>query len=307
MLRFGGAFAKDYVRSCLISLLAIVIVVPLFLVCICAPLGLTNQPGVDSNIGLLVLAVSAILFFLILVGGGWGFFIWTIWRRARQLDAVFGPLGLRGSMYMLTGRRYHGTVAGREVNVRLYRGPTVELRISTPLQTRLNVVEKAAVIRPLAGAFGYEPLALTDPGLQALSITALDEDWARRLLTDPMVPALLQRLAIGEGKALVQQVVLQPGTLSLHRYRSRGLFGYGITPDLARQWLDDLLTLLRIAEGLPAPQKTAELSSLEQFAQTSRSTGFLVAMVVIIVLLIVVLPICVVVPFVALLFMTDTQ
>jgi len=305
MLRFGEAFARDYVRSCLISLLAIVIVVPLFLVCICAPLGLVNQPGVDSNTGLLVLTISAVLFFLILVGGGWGLFIWTIWRRARQLDAVFGPLGLRGSMHMLTGRQYHGVVDGRQVNVRLYRGPTVNLRISTPLQTRLNVAEKAAVVWPLARAFSYEPLALDDPDLQGLSITALDEDWARRLLADPVAPALLQRLVVGEGKALVQQVALQPGTLSLHRYRSRGLFGYGITPDLARQWLDDLLTLLRIAEGLPAPQKTAELTSLERMAQPGRSTGPIVAIVVVVVLLFVVLPICVVVPFVALLIMTD--
>jgi nitrate reductase NapE component len=281
----------------------------LFCVCVCIPLGIATQPDMDPTTSVVVLAVPVSLFFLIIVGGGWGFLVWTIWRRARQLDAVFGPLGLAGSTHMLTGRQYHGTVEGRQVDAYVYRGPTLELRVSTPLQTRLNAVEKAAVVRPVAWAFKYEPLALNDPGLQDLSITALDEDWARRLLSDQAVRAILQRLVAGGAGALIQQVALQPSAFSLHLYRSRGLFGYAIAPDQARQWLDDLLVLAHIAESLPAPQKTAELTSLERFAQSSRRSSTRRSLILLVVLLVVlfVLPLCIAVPVVLLLIMADSQ
>lgn len=309
MRRLGGALFRDYVRSVIIWLIAVVIVVPLFCVCVCIPLGIATQPDMDSTTSLLVLVIPVSLFFLIVVGGGWGFLVWTIWRRARQLDAVFGPLGLTGSMHMFTGRQYHGTVEGRQVEAYVYRGPMVELRVSTSLQTRLNAVEKAAVIRPVAWVFKYEPLALDDPDLQGLSITALDEDWARRLLSDRAARAILQRLAAGGAGALIQQVVLQPGAFSLHMYRSRGLFGYAIAPDQARQWLDDLLVLAHIAESLPAPQKTAELTSLERFAQSSRrsSTRRMLTITIALLVVLFVLPLCVAVPVVLLLIMADSQ
>jgi len=296
MSKLGAAWFRGYVRSCLITLLSFAIVVPLSCVCIFIPLGVATNSDVDSTTGLLVLVVSASLFFLIVVGGAWGAFAGMLWRRARWLNAVFGPLGLTGKIYMLTGRQYHGTVEGRQIDAYFYRGPTLDLRVSTSLQTRFTVVQEQDVSRTLARAFNYQPLTLTDPGLQGLSVSVLDEDWARRLFANPEVQAILQRLLAGEGWALFRQMHLQPGTLFLRLYRNRNLFRYEITPAQARQWLDDLLTLARIAESLPAPQKTAELTSLERMARSSRKTSTFLVLIISLIVLFVVLPLCVILP-----------
>jgi len=47
----------------------------------------------------------------------------------------------------------------------------------------------------------------------------------------------------------MRQVHLEPGKLRL--YRNRELFKFNVTSEQIRQWLDALLSLARIAEGLP--------------------------------------------------------
>jgi hypothetical protein len=306
MSKFAGAWSRDYLRSVIYSLIAAAIVIPLGCMCVFIPMCVATQPEVDSTTALVVLVVPLSLFFLIVFGGMGVAAVGVLWRRARRLDAAFTPLGLRGSLYMLTGRQYHGTVEGRQVDAYFYRGPTLDLRVGTPLQTRLTVTEEAAVSATLARVFSYQPLALDAPGLQGLSISALDEDWARALLGSPWVQERLQRLVAGEGWALLRQVHLQPGTLYLRLYRNRNLFRYDISPQQARQWLDDLLALARIAESLPMPRVTAELTSAEHMVQAIRSRrAFL--MIAIIVVLVVLAPICLILPLAALFVLGEAQ
>ena len=120
--------------------------------------------------------------------------------------------------------------------------------------------------------FGREPLVLDDPDLDELSIFALDEEWARSLLAGPEAKSLLQRLMrAGESWVLMQQVYLQPGAFYLRLYRNKNFFKYGIEPEEAQAWLDDLLALARSAEGLPAPQVTAEESAAERMVRSGRT------------------------------------
>ncbi|OQY23577.1 MAG: hypothetical protein B6I35_03400 [Anaerolineaceae bacterium 4572_32.2] len=282
MLKFLGARFKDQMRGVVISLLATAIVVPLACVLIFIPLWFANQPGAS----IWVLIVPASLFLLILLGGGWGAVGWTFYRRKRWLDSLFTPWGLTGSRYMISGRQYQGTrtmierprtlierpAQGREIIARFYRGPTLDLYVGTPLQTRLGIAEKSGTSLTLAGMVGREPLPLDDPDLDGLSIFALDEEWAHSLLADPEAKMLLLRLMrAGESWVLMPQLFLQPGMFHLRLYRNKNLFKYGIEPEEAQAWLDDLLALARIAEGLPAPQVTAEESGAERMVRSGRT------------------------------------
>ena len=267
MSKFFRAVSQDYARSMVTGLIATLIVVPLTCVLIFVPLWLVGRFDAD----LWVLIVAGALYLLIMIGGVWGAFGWTLLRRKRWLDSVFTPLGLEGRGYMLTGRQYQGTVQGREVMARFYRGPTLDLYVSTPLQTRVGIGSRSQVGLTVAGLFDRQPMELADPDLEALSVFPLDEDWTRSLLAHPEAKRLLLRLMMaGDSWALMRQVYLQPGTFYLRLYRNKNLFRYSVTPEEARQWLDDLMALVRVAEELPAPQVTAEETSVEQLVRSGR-------------------------------------
>ncbi len=256
-------------RSLVIQLIAVAIVVPLACVLILLPLALVGR----SNLSIWYLIIPASLFLLILFGGGAGGMVFVFTRRTRHLDTVFTPLGLTGQLYQLFFRQYHGSVEGREVGVYLYRGPSLELDISTSLQTRLGVTQQQRDTLFLARLFKREPLSLADPAMDGLIAFALDEDWTRALLARSETPKLLQRLAAFESSFTHRHVLLRPGWIRLHLFGSRNLldFNFDITPEQARQWLDDLAALVRIAEGLPAPQVAAEESSAERLASSIRN------------------------------------
>lgn len=248
MSRMLKAWSLDTARSCLLGLIAPAIVLPLGCVCIVIPLWLVTE--FDASIWVLI--VSSILYFLVLVGGGIGATVGVLLRRKRRLDAAFTPLGLTGGRHMLTGRQYQGVVDGRRVSARFYRGPTLEVRLGTPLRTHFGVAEEGATTLPLARLAGRQPLELEAPGLSGLHVFARDEGWARSLLADPEARTRIRQLMnAAEDWALVRQVILEPGVFCLRLYRSRRLFKYEIRPEDVRQWLDDLQALARIAESAP--------------------------------------------------------
>ena len=286
MLKLLQAQSKDYVRGLIVSLFAPVIAVPLACVLIFVPLWYYT----NHNSSIWVLIIPAILFLFILFGGGLGVLAWTFYRRKRWLDSLFTPWGLTGSRYMISGRQYQGSVQGREIIARFYRGPTLDLYVSTPLQTRMGIAEKSGTSLAVAGMLGREPLALDDPDLGELSIFALDEEWARLLLSNPEARMLIQRLLrAGESWVLMPQLFLQPGAFHLRLYRNKNFFRYGIEPEEAQVWLDDLLALAHSAEGLPAPQVTAEESGAERMVRS----GGTFSITLIVVALLVGVPTCV--------------
>ena len=179
------------------------------------------------------------------------------------------------------------------MDIRFYQGPTFDLYVTTPLPTRFSVAEKAAVIPGLAQAFGRQPLALDDPALNDLSVFAMDEGWTRLLLAQPEAQTALARLMKASHWAMFRQVHLQPGAFLFKLYRNTGMFRYGISPKEGRQWLDDLMTLARVAESLPAPQVTAPASSAEQLARSgSMGKSVLPITIGLIVALLVGIPLC---------------
>jgi hypothetical protein len=251
MSKLFGAITKDYARSLIITLVSAAIVIPLFCVLIIIPLWFANRPGTDSTTALWVMIVPAVCFLFIVIGGAWGTLFFTLRRRAKRYDEILTPLGLSGRTYILTGRQYHGTVQGRQVEAYFYRGPALDLRVSTSLRIRLSIANADMVSLSLARAFGRTPLSLGDPGLNGLTVFTRDEEWTRSLLANPEVQTLLRQLILNDSPFLMRQVHLEPGKLRLYLYRSRGLFKLSVTSEQIRQWLDALLSLARIAESLP--------------------------------------------------------
>ena len=84
-------------RSMVIQLIAVAIVIPLACVLIFIPLGFVGQGG--QSIWFLIIPAS--LFLFILFGGGLAFVVVVMYRRIRELDALFTPLGLTGSLYQM--------------------------------------------------------------------------------------------------------------------------------------------------------------------------------------------------------------
>jgi hypothetical protein len=265
MSKILRAWSLAYGRAFVVVLVATAIVLPLGCVFVLIPLWLVTK----FDASMWVLIISASLYVLILNGGAFGTLSWGLHRRKRRLDAAFTPLGLVGERYMLTGQQYRGTVEGREVRILFYRGPMLELHLSTPLQTRLGVAEGGSTTPALARLFGRQSLDLDNPDLSGLHVFALDEGWARSLMADPEARTLIQRLlSAGESWALVRQVVLGPGAFRLRLYHSKHLFKYEITREEAQRWLDDLVALTRIAEGLPEPTATTEESAAERLVRS---------------------------------------
>jgi hypothetical protein len=265
MSAFFRSASKDYMRSLVIGLIAAAIGLPLGCVCVLIPLGIVTTSD-QASIWILIVPMAAFLF--LLFGGGIAVAGFSLYRRKSRLDSVFAPLGLTGSLYMLNGRQYRGDAQGRQVDVRFYRGPTLEIYVSTSVQTRAGMAERSALGTALAGFFNRTPLQLDDPALSGLDVYALDEGWTRLLLAQPEARAALLRLMQASNWAALHQVHLQPGAFQLRLYRNRNLFQYDISPEEGRQWLEDLMTLARVAESLPAPQVTAQASSAEQMVRS---------------------------------------
>ncbi|MEW5868733.1 MAG: hypothetical protein AB1894_05605 [Chloroflexota bacterium] len=264
-----GEIGRNYARSLAISVISILIFCPLACLLIFLPLWIVN----DQNLSIWYLIIPAGLFLLILFGGGFGALALTALWRARQLDALFVPLGLKGESYATFFRRYSGDFGGRQVRIYFSRGPLVEIEVATALQTRLSVTDAHAERRALAKLFNQAPVVSNHPALPGLSVYSIDQAWAQNLIEHPEVPALLRRLLALQGNFTMQYLVLRPGWLRLTLFGSRRLldFGFDLTAQQARQYLEDLSQCIANAENLPAPQVTESETPLERTAEKVRS------------------------------------
>lgn len=256
-------------RSLAAQAIAILIVVPLTCALICLPLWLVMQQ--DADVWLLI--VPATLFLVILIGGGIGAVTLVFRRRAQQLDSIFEGLGLSGSLYQLYFRQYHGQMEGRNVSVYFFRGPTLEIEVETALQTRLAVTNADGDAAFLSELLGREPMQAADERSQDLLAFAVDEEWARRVITDPDVSDCLHRLLEGSDTFIRRHVVVQPGRLRLTLFGSRSLFAFELDPAQADEWVNDMLALAGALDLLPEPTVTDTVTSAVEIAQSMKKSS----------------------------------
>lgn len=212
----------------------------------------------DGNTAVLVLVGGGLAALAVLLVIPVSIMLFIINQRARTLDAIFTPLGLRGGMYLIYGRHYQGQLAGREVDVYIYRGPTIELRMKTSVLTRTQFFHRNSIPVGIAGALNKHPLEPL-PNLEGYAVYSLDESWTRGWLVDKRAIHTIQTLmTTGAEWAIFRSIELQPGEMVLRLYRSRKIFVSSIPLEAAREWLAALETLAQSAEIQPTPIVTAE-------------------------------------------------
>jgi hypothetical protein len=253
--------ARGCGRSLVIRVIATVIGLPLACILIFVPLWLLMQFDFQPW----TLVVVALMWLVPMFLGIVVFPLGVVLQRKANFDALFQPLGLSGRAYQTFFRQYHGRMDARQVDVYFYRGPILEIEASTSLHTRLGVASSSTDTAFFAGLLGKQPLDFDDPALEDLTVFADDQNWVRALLAHPETLQLLRRLtALGSSLFTRQQVILRPGAFRLMLSGNRRLFRIDLTPPQVRVWLDDLLRLAQIAEALPAPSVTSELTAPER-------------------------------------------
>ena len=162
---------RGYVRGSVIWLISAAVVFPLTCVLICLPLWLVTRQ--DAPMWILILSGAV---FLLLLFGSIPVVLYEAYRKRKKwLDAIFLPLGLVGSVYQIHFRQYHGQVQGREMAVRFYRGPVLEIEVRTNLKISLVASQDRSV--GLSYLVGQVPLTFDDPAYE--NCRSIPEIWSR--------------------------------------------------------------------------------------------------------------------------------
>lgn len=216
-----------------------------------------------------------------------GVLVWVLVNNSRvyaQFDAAFLPFGLTRSRYLLAGLRYQGQYRGRGLNVYYYvsggrylRVPNLQIYVTGNFRTRLALGDKNVLTQLASSVFKQNLIQVNEAAYEGLLINTIDEAWTRQLLSDPTARDSILHLA-GKETPGVRGLVFGPESLYLNlRHFSLAL----ITPEAVRGWIEALLNLAVLAEGLPAPTQIAEASEWERAGQFNRNKFVLPAIIIV--------------------------
>ncbi len=265
MRDIGNIYAQQTKQRLFIGCLTALISIPVFSCCLVL-FSKAVFPALDSaiaagntNNSMLVIIIIVLVVLAGLIGIPLMVVTVITLRRNRAFDALFSPFGFTGSTYMLSGRCYKGQFAGREVNIYIYRGPSVEIRIKTRIKTSLQVMPKGSLPASTAGLFNRTPLVTKDPSLEAFSIYPLDPVWTSSLLADHQaLEAVRSLMTVGANWAILRRLDVQPDEMTLHLNRSRQVIGNMLDLNSAPAWLSALAILAKIAESQATPEVTTQ-------------------------------------------------
>lgn len=265
MKEIFGSMVGESKRRLLIGCLTLLVGVPTMGCCLLV-LFTVVLPGLEpsttsggSSSMPIWLLIIGLLLLAGLIGVPVGIAVVTIFRRARAMDAVFNPLGFSGKAYMVYGRHYQGRYQARNTDVYIYRGPTVEVRLQSPVQTRVLINPKESISTSVAETFGKHPLTTTHSGLESFAIYPEEETWTLNWLNDSGVIESIQTLMrAGAEWAVIRRLEIQPGEIMLYLHRSHKMVSNLVDPSALQIWLDSLANLAQAAENQPAPLKVLQ-------------------------------------------------
>ncbi len=188
-------------------------------------------------------------------------------RRALWLDDAFASVGLEGRPFFQTGRQYHGTWGGRRVDAYLFRGPTLDLYVESPLGARVGVANRSAASVVARALLDVAPLPFVAPGFEELEVHPDDRAWAEALLADPAAVDLIPRLARDDLGPERRALIVGPEAITL---KMRFLPLHDITPTSVRAWVEDMAELARRAEEVAPPAVPARETSYERLMRVER-------------------------------------
>jgi hypothetical protein len=165
-------------------------------------------------------------------------------QAGQALDPALIPLGLTAEGYMGFGRRYHGELDGRQVEI-TYQPPQTIRPALLNITVDADVGARAAMApqRPLLDCVDCPPVDVEGTALSQLLVVAEDEAWIWHLLAEPANAAALSRLLVDQETSGTWELYFQPERVWL-RAHPRQLTGAHL-----RQLLDDLLSLAGAAEA----------------------------------------------------------
>lgn len=216
-----------------------------------------------------------------------GVVIWVLVNNSRiysQFDTAFLPFGLTRSRYLLAGLRYQGQYRGRGLNVYYYvsggrylRVPNLQIYVTGNFRTRLALGDKNMLTQLASSVFKQNLIQVDEAAYEGLLINTVDEAWARELLNDSAARASILQL-VGKEAPGVRGLVFGPESLLLNlRHFPLTL----ITPEAVREWVEALLNLAALAEGLPPPTQIAQASEWERAGQSNRNKFLLPGVVIV--------------------------
>jgi hypothetical protein len=266
MKEVTGLVAERFKRRFLVGCLSLLVGIPvmgcclLVLIIVILPaLEQFSPGGNNSSLLPIILLIIGSLTLIVLIAFPVGIAAFKINKRARILDAVLNPLGFTGKAYLIYGRQYQGTFSGRNVDVYIYRGPTVEVRIKSTVNTRVIINPKDSISTQTAVVLGKPSFSTNDPSLDQFGIFPEDAVWAGKLLAEPIAIQTIKTLmSAGAEWAIIRRVEIQPGELLLFLFRSRKMSSGLFTQIEILAWLSALTQLAITAENLPAPDVLLE-------------------------------------------------
>lgn len=262
--RLIKAWGQGCARSMVIRIIVTIIVLCAFLSITVATILLPiNQ---DIKIFIWVGLVVAFILVIVISVIGWGFI--NIRKRAVELDTIFVPLGLKGKIYLLNGRQYHGVYQGYPMHVYFSRGPLIEIFLEHKLNTRVGIGRKGRITKAVANLLSREPLDINNPSFENLVIYPLDEKWTRNLLADQITQDAVLNLMDESSNIELRSISITPGGI---KFEVRYIPYNDINSDEVRTWINDLYTLIRRSAALPQPDVFTEETKIETINRTDRS------------------------------------
>jgi len=213
------------------------------------------------------IAAGGTVFFVAVVGGAWGFLIFSVVRRKGLMDSAFVPLGLKGQIYRMMFRRYEGEIGGRATEVYFYRGPNLEVLMTSNIRSRAGITLDYGDTASMARLFGREPVNHGVTGMEQVRVWSEDDVWVRQMLLDPRLQDDLHTL-LGEREFFVRSIVkVFPGYVHLHLSGNRNVIRWAVPPELALKWVSTLGSFARHLETrIPKPAIPLERTAAEDLA-----------------------------------------
>jgi hypothetical protein len=262
--------------SCLTAIIGIPCLVGLFWFIFNVLVPSLEGRHISSSPFMLTLLFSGLIVFCVAVPLVISYFV--INRRARKLDDVFIPLGFAGSTYMFDGRQYQMNNNGRQINVYFYRGPTLEIRITIPVNANFQVFQQSSIQVSVAHNLHKDAWRSDDPQLEPLAFYPADSQWLPAFLKDPSaVDAVQQLMNRGADWAIFRRLELLPGELLLNLYQSKEWNSYPLDQGDVKNWIQqlDILADELLAADLPivdeslAATRAQSRNGIEKLVTTS--------------------------------------
>jgi hypothetical protein len=168
----------------------------------------------------------------------------TALQPARLADEAFRPLGIAGQNYLLLGRQYNGDWQGRQLQISFVPGRFSSAVLQVYLQADLGTRAAIGRQRPLLDCRDCRRVTVAHPEIAHLYVVAQDALWLERLLADEQGRTAVRRLMTEHAALRLTAIYFQPERIWLYAHPQE------LTAAQVEQWMDDLLTLCQIAEGL---------------------------------------------------------